>query len=195
MASRSYTIPPKTPARGTVNKSLKSSSKRKTPTFSSVDTLGGGDNIESPRRTSKKRKLDAVSATANEDEDKDEVAAAYANAALAGIGSESKRSRRAGKGGPREEKRLRPFRKHPPKTYLDRLDRVRTQRMFLIDRERMMSEDGTHQEEAFVIAGTTGNVYEVTINKTPTCTCPDYAKGNQCKHIVYVSLIAKRTDI
>ncbi len=37
------------------------------------------------------------------------------------------------------------------------------------------------------MAGTTGNIYSITINQVPSCTCPDNQKGNQCKHIVYVS--------
>ncbi|KAL9634655.1 MAG: hypothetical protein Q9204_002903 [Flavoplaca sp. TL-2023a] len=36
------------------------------------------------------------------------------------------------------------------------------------------------------MAGTTGNIYTITITHLPTCTCPDNRKGNQCKHIVYV---------
>lgn len=31
-----------------------------------------------------------------------------------------------------------------------------------------------------------GNIYHITIDKQPSCTCPDNQKGNQCKHIVYV---------
>ncbi|GMI30336.1 hypothetical protein TrCOL_g3396 [Triparma columacea] len=35
--------------------------------------------------------------------------------------------------------------------------------------------------------GSTGNVYEISISTTPSCTCPDYLKGNApCKHIIYV---------
>jgi hypothetical protein len=40
------------------------------------------------------------------------------------------------------------------------------------------------------IAGTTGNIYTIKIALVPTCSCPDSSKGNQCKHIVYVSLCA-----
>ncbi|KAH8685517.1 hypothetical protein BGZ60DRAFT_476867 [Tricladium varicosporioides] len=84
-----------------------------------------------------------------------------------------------------EEKRLKRFRAKPPTSYNERLLRARTQRMFLIERSRTMSEDGTHDEESFDIAGTTGNVYQVIVNKVPSCTCPDNGKGNQCKHIIY----------
>lgn len=40
--------------------------------------------------------------------------------------------------------------------------------------------------ESITIAGTTGNVYIVTISHLPSCTCPHALKGNQCKHIIYV---------
>lgn len=98
-----------------------------------------------------------------------------------------KKPRKNAKSSNTEEKRLRPFRNHPPKSYLERLDRVQTQRMFLLDRSRYMAPDGTHEEEVFDITGTTGNIYQVTVSTWPNCTCPDNAKGNQCKHIVYVS--------
>jgi len=87
-----------------------------------------------------------------------------------------------------EEKRLKRFRQKAPVSYLDRLGRVKTQRMFLIDRNRTTSEDGTHEEEAFDLAGSTGNIYQITVSKVPKCTCPDAGKGNQCKHIIYVCL-------
>lgn len=37
------------------------------------------------------------------------------------------------------------------------------------------------------MAGSTGNVYTITITHTPKCTCPNFVKGNpQCKHIINV---------
>ena len=53
-----------------------------------------------------------------------------------------------------EEKRVRRFRAKAPGAYLERLVRVQTQRMFLIDRRRSDQE----LEEVFDIAGSTGNV-------------------------------------
>lgn len=58
-------------------------------------------------------------------------------------------------------------------------------RMFVIDRTRGGLEV---PEEKIDLAGTTGNVYSITICQLPSCTCPDNQKGNQCKHIVYVQL-------
>ena len=104
------------------------------------------------------------------------------------------------------EKRLKMFRSRPPKSYLQRLDRalsqrydnaqhyvfflgylvssLRNYRMCVLSRTRQESE--TDPKEIVELAGTTGNVYAVTIAKLPSCTCPDGAKGNQCKHIIYV---------
>ncbi|KAG9235048.1 hypothetical protein BJ875DRAFT_504274 [Amylocarpus encephaloides] len=139
---------------------------------------------------SKKRK------TRNEEE-ADEAAESAAQNAFSGFnGSKPKRPRKK-KEDPSEEKRLKRFREKAPLSYLERLSRVRTQRMFLIDRERSTSEDGGHEEERFDIAGTTGNVYQVTISKVPTCSCPDSSKGNQCKHIIYVlvNVLKAREDL
>ncbi|KAL8770327.1 MAG: hypothetical protein Q9209_003963 [Squamulea sp. 1 TL-2023] len=95
-----------------------------------------------------------------------------------------------------EEKRLRHFRSHAPSTYLQRLERAQSQRqatlkplttwyrMFVINRTR--NPDPETPSETISMAGTTGNIYDITIAHLPSCTCPDNRKGNQCKHIVYV---------
>ena len=57
-------------------------------------------------------------------------------------------------------------------------------RMFVLDRMRGGTDD--LPEETIAMAGSTGNIYDVTICQVPRCTCPDNQKGNQCKHIVYV---------
>ncbi|MCJ1260022.1 hypothetical protein MMC24_007862, partial [Lignoscripta atroalba] len=83
-----------------------------------------------------------------------------------------------------EEKRMRIFRSRPPQSYLEKLNRVMGQRMFVINRTRGGTE--AIPEEVIEMAGSTGNIYTVSINQLPSCTCPDHQKGNQCKHIVYV---------
>ena len=60
-------------------------------------------------------------------------------------------------------------------------------RMFVIDRARCDTADCP--EERFEIAGTTGNVYSVHIARQPSCNCPHALKGNQCKHVIYVSAL------
>ncbi|KAH8821202.1 putative RING finger domain protein [Xylogone sp. PMI_703] len=146
--------------------------------------------VGNPSR-SQKRKVDYVDLTHEQPED--EFAAAQANAALAGITTpKAKRTKKANlspsKTSPSagEEKRLRRHRTHAPITYIERYGRAVSQRMFLIDRNRRLHRSGEYEEEVFDIAGTTGNIYQVTITKEPHCTCPDAEKGNQCKHIIYV---------
>ncbi|KXS97768.1 hypothetical protein AC579_8820 [Pseudocercospora musae] len=89
------------------------------------------------------------------------------------------------------EKRLKRWRSHAPTTYHDIRSRALTQRMFVIDRQRhapdeSVDESRRHPTETLSIAGTTGNVYTITIDKKPSCDCPHAKKGNQCKHVVYV---------
>ena len=97
-------------------------------------------------------------------------------------------SKKKGKSSPKSAskpgKRTKRFRDHAPYTFLDRLDRAQTQRMFIVDRKPCGGIECP--EEEVRIAGTTGNVYTVHICQTPSCTCPDARKGNQCKHIIYV---------
>ncbi|KAK4694014.1 hypothetical protein P7C71_g3489, partial [Lecanoromycetidae sp. Uapishka_2] len=103
----------------------------------------------------------------------------------AGIEAPSSKKKRASpKKVKDEEKRLKRFRQHAPSSFQEKLHRATTQRMFVIDRSR----GGTEQipEETIEMAGTTGNIYSITIAQLPSCTCPDSQKGNQCKHIVYV---------
>ncbi|OMP83296.1 E3 ubiquitin-protein ligase Zswim2 [Diplodia seriata] len=56
--------------------------------------------------------------------------------------------------------------------------------MFVIGRSRGGTDACPHED--IDIAGTTGNIYTVNISLVPSCTCPHAAKGNQCKHIVYI---------
>jgi hypothetical protein len=114
------------------------------------------------------------------------------------------RKRTASEDAAAPERRARRFRRAPPQTYLDKLDRATTQRqalitqplslhltrwcrMFVIGRSRTGTEE--NPEENVDIVGTTGNIYRVTIRRVPSCTCPDALKGNQCKHIVYVGVL------
>ncbi|KAE8843623.1 hypothetical protein PTNB73_09312 [Pyrenophora teres f. teres] len=87
---------------------------------------------------------------------------------------------------PVQEKRARMFRKHATQSYLAVRERAFTQRLTVLSRERCGSD--TVPEEKVIIAGSTGNVYTVSIGLVPSCDCPHAMKGNQCKHIVYVML-------
>ncbi|ORY89438.1 hypothetical protein BCR35DRAFT_300624 [Leucosporidium creatinivorum] len=100
----------------------------------------------------------------------------------AGPASARKKSRAAEDAEP-EEKRAKMYKKAPPKAIQERADRVRSQRFFCVARKRT-----TETSEEFNVLGSTGNVYTVSIRTLPSCTCPDGAKGNHCKHIIFVLL-------
>jgi len=78
------------------------------------------------------------------------------------------------------------FRAHAPQSYLEVKERALTQRLTIQDRTR--NDADVIPEETVTIAGTTGNLYTVRIKEVPSCDCPHAKKGNQCKHIIYVSL-------
>lgn len=86
---------------------------------------------------------------------------------------------------PTEEKRLKKWRSKAPLSYHEIRTRALTQRMFVLDRQRSVI-DTDHPTETISLAGTTGNVYTIVIDKVPDCNCPHARKGNQCKHIIYV---------
>ncbi|KAF2431921.1 hypothetical protein EJ08DRAFT_586435 [Tothia fuscella] len=82
-----------------------------------------------------------------------------------------------------EEKRLKHYREKAPKSFSDIYARATTQRMFVLDRTR--GGEMSCPTETLKIAGSTGNVYTITIDQVPSCDCPHAKKGNQCKHIVF----------
>ncbi|GHJ88823.1 hypothetical protein NliqN6_5225 [Naganishia liquefaciens] len=82
------------------------------------------------------------------------------------------------------DKRPAMFRKRAPVAVLERAERVRSQRMFMVHQSRHPQ----HLCATMHILGSTGNVYTVEFGQRPTCDCPDFAKGNHCKHIIFVAL-------
>ena len=162
-----------------------------------------GDELQSLTTvpaSSNKRKRDASTFIISDDEDDKKAGVKFRRTPTSRVKSEAttpQKKTRKPKVSPKDpkvkspEKRLRPYRDHAPQTYQARYERALTQRMFLIDRQRTtkVDEHGEYAEEVFDMAGTTGNVYQVTITKVPKCTCPDWKKNrSQCKHIIYVSL-------
>ncbi|KAI8611970.1 hypothetical protein BC830DRAFT_1068200, partial [Chytriomyces sp. MP71] len=71
----------------------------------------------------------------------------------------------------------------------DRIQRAKAQRMFLVTRH---VHEALHHE--FAVLGSTGNVYTVNISRLPDCSCPDFQKGNLCKHILFVYLKVLRVN-
>lgn len=79
-----------------------------------------------------------------------------------------------------------------------RVERALSQRMYLINHREVENRNNNANTPAvyeeypdvrgriFTVLGSTGNVYDVRIDRLPTCTCPDFVKGNLWKHIIFV---------
>ncbi|KAF6822942.1 SWIM zinc finger protein [Colletotrichum plurivorum] len=82
------------------------------------------------------------------------------------------------------EKRLRRFRPKAPQNFHEVYNRALIQRFYVLERRR----GGTVEvpQEEVELTGSTGNLYTVTIAQRPSCTCPHFLAGNQCKHWLYV---------
>lgn len=100
--------------------------------------------------------------------------------------SAAKRSPKKAKHVDREEKRQRRYRSDAPASFDAIYERALSQRFFVLSRKRTGTDDCPGEEVE--LAGTTGNVYTIQIGKVPSCNCPHAMKGNQCKHILYVSI-------
>ncbi|KAH7356692.1 hypothetical protein BKA65DRAFT_450410 [Rhexocercosporidium sp. MPI-PUGE-AT-0058] len=177
-----------------------SPTKSGTPGMSSKNMTATPSNTNSYLKASPKKRKAGPSSSNNTHEEQDfftSLAAQEAQAGLLPTKPKRQRKKNVSDEEPEEEKRLKRFRVKPPVSYMERLQRVTSQRMFLIDREKGVAEDGLCPEEKFDIAGSTGNIYQVTIGRVPSCTCPDAKKGNQCKHIVYVmvNVLKAREDL
>ncbi|TDZ39162.1 E3 ubiquitin-protein ligase Zswim2 [Colletotrichum trifolii] len=85
---------------------------------------------------------------------------------------------------PTAEKRLRRFRAKPPGNFGEVYTRALTQRFYVIERRRCGTDEAP--EEEVDMAGSTGNIYTVRIAQRPSCSCPHFLKGHQCKHWIYV---------
>eukprot|EP00250_Pteridium_aquilinum_P001242 c11450_g1_i1 orf=69-1001(-) len=86
---------------------------------------------------------------------------------------------------PVQETRLARFLPKPSASVRERISRAFAHRLYLIDKELSGSPPSSCH---FFILGATGNVYTVKLGLVPSCTCPDHAKGNTCKHILFVML-------
>ena len=88
-----------------------------------------------------------------------------------------------------EEKRLRQFRATCSASTQIRIDRAKTQRLFLVECGKVQD-----LKCEFVVLGSTGNIYSVKIEKEASCSCPDHANGHLCKHILFVLLKVMAID-
>jgi len=140
------------------------------------DLPSGGTNDQLRQRYALLRQSRGIGNVIDVIEEKSSVRAATKAAATKSVATAKKKP----------ETRLKRYRKSCPIAVQQRIDRARTQRMFLITKD-----DDANMETLtcnFVVLGSTGNVYNVAIQRVPHCTCPDHARGNLCKHILFVLL-------
>lgn len=63
----------------------------------------------------------------------------------------------------------------------ERAQRAKTQKIFLANRN---VDDNS---ATFQVLGSTGNIYNVALNGSPNCSCPDHStRGSRCKHILFM---------
>jgi hypothetical protein len=83
------------------------------------------------------------------------------------------------------ERRLRPFEAEPDETYKKKLKKIRKERMFMLDRTKHLDREG-YACERFDIAGSTGNIYQTTIGRKPSCTCMDAVRLESLFDEIYI---------
>ena len=75
-----------------------------------------------------------------------------------------------------KEKRAARYRSAPTEDIQTRIVRALNQRLYLISQEDKSSSESGLLSKHFTILGSTGNVYDVIVDKKPCCTCP----GTEC---------------
>lgn len=90
---------------------------------------------------------------------------------------------------PKIEKRLARYVARPSTAVSERIGRAFQHRLYLIDKKPVVGDNPDRLAACeFFVLGATGNVYSVRLDRMPSCTCPDFKKGNTCKHILFVML-------
>lgn len=88
------------------------------------------------------------------------------------------------------ERRQRAFVPAPDDKFKATSWRIRNERMFMLDRQMGQDRKGNVCQK-FDIAGSTGNIYNVTIGRGPNCTCMD-AVGNSWAPFDHLLIINQR---
>ncbi|GAB5368397.1 hypothetical protein AAMO2058_001315800 [Amorphochlora amoebiformis] len=80
---------------------------------------------------------------------------------------------------------------HPPQGLTVRIDRCINQAMSLLKTQII-----TPIHTRLSLRGSSGVVYELDINNTPSCTCPDFVGGTYpCKHLLYAFIKVLKVDM
>lgn len=86
------------------------------------------------------------------------------------------------------EKRMARYISTPSIAVKERIQRAFEHRLYLIEQRMINVGQGSPKGCEFFVLGATGNVYTVILDSKPSCTCPDAARGNTCKHFLFVML-------
>lgn len=87
------------------------------------------------------------------------------------------------------EKRMAKYISKPSIAVKERIQRAFQHRLYVIEKKMIRGADSESPSACeFFVLGATGNVYTVKLNQVPSCSCPDAAKGNICKHLLFVML-------
>lgn len=86
------------------------------------------------------------------------------------------------------EKRMARYISTPSIAVKERIQRAFEHRLYLIEQKMINVGQGSPKGCEFFVLGATGNVYTVILDSKPSCTCPDAARGNTCKHFLFVML-------
>ncbi|RHZ69117.1 hypothetical protein Glove_290g76 [Diversispora epigaea] len=177
-------------------KNAQTSRRKKSKGITHVITKGSStkrnavDNGEGSSTALGKRKVDDGEEDSSNFEERKKIAkngkGGKGKAVENGENSLSKMSKKK-----RKTKRLREarFKQVCNKYTKKRIERAMTEYMYLIDHKEI---DLTRRE--YLISGPTGSVYTIIISNTLSCSCPDFQKGFQCKHILFVFLKVLKVD-
>ncbi|RYH22975.1 hypothetical protein EON65_18470 [archaeon] len=101
------------------------------------------------------------------------------------VNCEEKKSRKRKKGVEANvEIRAAPYKRSATIDIRSRISRAVSQRMYMVNQEDLSNELGLCRK--YAVLGSTGNVYNIRIEKIPSCTCPDAARKGLCKHIIFI---------
>lgn len=82
------------------------------------------------------------------------------------------------------EVRAAPFKRSANADIRARIARAVSQRMYMVNQEDLSNELGLCRK--YAVLGSTGNVYNIRIERKPSCTCPDAERKGLCKHIIFI---------
>jgi len=96
----------------------------------------------------------------------------------------------------KKEKRAKRYRSSCPNSLQERLERAKSQRLYLVQQSEIPESAQDGRTVDFTVLGSTGNLYTVTLGLVPSCNCPDHQKRQDlCKHMLFVALKVIGLDI